>query len=249
MLNPTHPVTVAVIGCGGTGSRLLTELVKVHLALQAKDHPGLMVYACDPDLVSSANLARQMFYLEDEGINKATVLITRINQNYGLKWKAIPNTFQYMINHNQGANVFMSCLDQVKHRRELIEMVRTKTALRIGDTKTLHYMFDFGNGKDYGQILLSSHNCLKKNKLKDMLSLYPDVFEKEEVDEGPSCSLAVALNRQSLFINGFLALHGAAWLYDMLVKGFTAKSELYFNMNGPTLQVREIKNNTRNVKK
>ena len=252
LINPTHPITVAVIGCGGTGSRLLTELVKVHLALRSKDHPGLMVIACDPDMVTNANQARQMFYEEDVGQNKATVLINRINANYGFNWKAIPNTFQHMIQyvtlffpgekvHGQGANVIMSCLDKIDQRAELIYMVRRKERFRYGDTSKLYYMFDFGNGKEHGQIILSSHNCEKKRKLRDMMSIYPDVFQQKEKEDEPSCSLAMALNRQSLFINGFLAIHGAAWLYEMITKGFTTRSELYFNMTGPELTIKPIK--------
>ena len=35
LLNPRHPVTVFVIGAGGTGSQVITNLARMSMALQA----------------------------------------------------------------------------------------------------------------------------------------------------------------------------------------------------------------------
>ena len=43
LLNPYHPVTVFVIGAGGTGSQVVTGLARMGMALQALGHPGLHV--------------------------------------------------------------------------------------------------------------------------------------------------------------------------------------------------------------
>lgn len=40
LLNPRHPVTVFVIGAGGTGSQVITNLARMNMALQALGHPG-----------------------------------------------------------------------------------------------------------------------------------------------------------------------------------------------------------------
>ena len=40
LLNPYHPVTVFVIGAGGTGSQVATGLARISVALQALGHPG-----------------------------------------------------------------------------------------------------------------------------------------------------------------------------------------------------------------
>lgn len=40
LLNPRHPVTVFVIGAGGTGSQVITNLARMSMALQALGHPG-----------------------------------------------------------------------------------------------------------------------------------------------------------------------------------------------------------------
>ena len=60
LLNPRHPVTVFVIGAGGTGSQVITNLARMSMALQALGHPGLHVTVFDPDTVSQANLLCQM---------------------------------------------------------------------------------------------------------------------------------------------------------------------------------------------
>ena len=61
LLNPYHPVTVFVIGAGGTGSQVATGLARMSVALQALGHPGLHVTVFDPDTVTEANIGRQLF--------------------------------------------------------------------------------------------------------------------------------------------------------------------------------------------
>jgi PRTRC genetic system ThiF family protein len=255
LLNPRHPITVSVVGCGGTGSRVLTELVKVDIALKAKEHPGIYVKAFDHDIVSTENMARQMFYEEDIGSNKANVLITRINQNYGMNWMAVAQRLQE--SQALASNIVISCLDAVKDRLDLIATLKTSPS--YSDPEKIFFMMDFGNGKDYGQIILSYHGFeYDKQEQKMKKELFPDILthlqgygmdpeKNKEEDTGPSCSLAIALSRQSLFINSTLAILGMNWLYEMLTKGYTDKSAIYFNMNGPAISCKEIEKPKENV--
>ena len=71
LLNPYHPVTVFVIGAGGTGSQVVTCLARMGMALQALGHPGLHVTVFDPDTVTGANIGRQLFSEAETGLNKA----------------------------------------------------------------------------------------------------------------------------------------------------------------------------------
>lgn len=43
LLAPQHPVTVNVIGAGGTGSQVITNLARLDVTLRALNHPGLYV--------------------------------------------------------------------------------------------------------------------------------------------------------------------------------------------------------------
>ena len=76
LLNPYHPVTVFVIGAGGTGSQVVTGLARMGMALQALGHPGLHVTVFDPDTVTEANIGRQLFSEAETGLNKACLLYT-----------------------------------------------------------------------------------------------------------------------------------------------------------------------------
>lgn len=44
LLNPSHPVTVIMIGCGGTGCRVLTSLAMMDASLQALGASGASRY-------------------------------------------------------------------------------------------------------------------------------------------------------------------------------------------------------------
>ena len=74
LLNPHHPVTVFVIGAGGTGSQVATNLARMSIALQALGHPGLHLTVFDPDTVTEANIGRQLFSESELGLNKAVAL-------------------------------------------------------------------------------------------------------------------------------------------------------------------------------
>ena len=73
LLNPYHPVTVFVIGAGGTGSQVVTCLARMGMALQALGHPGLHVTVFDPDTVTEANIGRQLFSEAETGKRKERV--------------------------------------------------------------------------------------------------------------------------------------------------------------------------------
>src|ERR1039457_5234490 len=90
----TSKCSVVLIGCGGTGSQVLSGLARLHLSLIALGHPGLDVHAYDPDTVSNSNVGRQLFAQSDVGLNKASVLVNRLNMYYGLSWKATPSKFK-----------------------------------------------------------------------------------------------------------------------------------------------------------
>jgi len=78
LINPTNPVTVTLIGAGGTGSQLLTALARMNHALVALGHAGLHVSLYDDDVVTEANLGRQLFADAELGQYKAAALINRI---------------------------------------------------------------------------------------------------------------------------------------------------------------------------
>ena len=93
-----RPITVVVVGCGGTGSALLTGLPYLHHALLAAGHPyGLHVSAVDGDRISATNCVRQPFTTSEIGLYKAQVLMQRLNVFHGLRWIAHPTEVRHGI--------------------------------------------------------------------------------------------------------------------------------------------------------
>ena len=88
LLKPYHPVTIHVAGAGGTGSQVITNLARMNVALQALGHPGLHVTVFDPDIITEANIGRQLFSETELGQCKATAAVTRVNRFFGTTWTA-----------------------------------------------------------------------------------------------------------------------------------------------------------------
>lgn len=80
LINPTNPVTVNLIGAGGTGSQVLTALARMNHALTELNHAGLSVRLWDDDVINEANLGRQLFAECELGLYKSVALINRANR-------------------------------------------------------------------------------------------------------------------------------------------------------------------------
>lgn len=195
-------VNVVVVGAGGTGSHVLTGLVDLHLSMLALGHPGGLDVTCfDDDLVSEANIGRQKFAPSDVGLPKAVVLINRANMLFGTNWKAVVKRIDNYSNV-QNCDLVIGCVDNRQARADILK--RFPAA----------YWLDFGNRKDDGQVVLgqipSQYSDRTENRLPHVGELFPEIInpELESADDGPSCSLAEALEKQSLFINKSVADYG-----------------------------------------
>lgn len=203
-------VVVHLVGVGGSGSQMLTGLARLHAALRALGHEGgLRVTAYDPDLVSPANVGRQLFSPADVGHPKATVLIHRINCFFGLDWEAVDE--RWRLPKHYDLNLLISCVDTARARREI------DAALTGGGDRGPDYWLDVGNRQQDGQIVLgqprrfptSGDSAARRAKTRDtperlrtVMELFPELSDASlPEDDAPSCSLAEALERQDLFIN------------------------------------------------
>ena len=109
-MNPQHPVTVNIIGAGGTGSQVLTGMARLDVTLRALGHPGLFVTVYDPDIVTDANIGRQLFGPSDLGLNKSQCLVTRINNFFGNDWKAEASFYPSVLKEVSGPKLRTSPL-------------------------------------------------------------------------------------------------------------------------------------------
>ena len=209
------PVSVVLVGCGGTGSQILTGLARLHYALYQLRHPGLHVSVFDGDNVSEANIARQNFSPLDVGRNKAVVSVTKINQFMGLSWKACPFAFDGSRSDDTvRPSILISAVDSARARTVIGRAARLNPHCL--------YWLDTGNTKDAGQVILGSLKDIPQPPGRDAVAVLPTVDElydltkvKEKV-QGPSCSLAEALEHQDLLVNTIVA----SWAVQLLWTGF-----------------------------
>lgn len=245
LLNPSHPVTVNLIGCGGTGSQVLTCIARINHSLVALGHPGIRVHAYDHDEVTSANIGRQLFSQSDIGLNKANVLVTRINRFFGTDWTAMPR--KYGDGDYSTANICISCVDSVASRKRIAKVNKSQDRMRRVDIEGQYYWLDFGNGRTTGQIVLGTLQDIEQPKTKEYEAVstmktvteFFDLSKVNEKESGPSCSLAEALSKQDLFINSTLAQAGGALLWKLLSTGSIDYQGLYLNLD--TMKVNPIK--------
>lgn len=238
LLNPYHPVEVNVIGAGGTGCQVLTSLARISCSLRQLGHPGLHVNVIDGDIVTKANLGRQLFSTAEVGLNKAVVLATRINRFFGFDWDAVKENYPY--DGCSTANVTITCVDNVKARIEIGKFLRENIkpkASRDHDMTKPYYWLDFGNTADTGQVVLGTICDVeqpKKSKsdavgnLKCVDEMF-DLTQVKDEDSGPSCSLAEALRKQDLFINSTIAQFGCNILWK-LFSGSIENQGVFLNL-------------------
>lgn len=234
LINPQHPLTVTLVGVGGSGSQMLSALARISHALQELGHPGLEVTAWDPDTVEQANIGRQLFSPCDTGLNKAVCLVSRINRFYGTSWKAVPEMFH---KNAKVGNLVVSCVDTVAARMQVAEAFRAFTPRYNLREHRPYYWLDLGNSRQTGQVVLGSRDITQPTSDKfSTVSRLPDVtemFRLDEVDErdsGPSCSLAEALQKQDLFINSTLANLAGSILWSMLRESVIFTQGAFINL-------------------
>jgi PRTRC genetic system ThiF family protein len=210
-------VRVLVVGCGGTGSAIVAGLPYLHQSLVARGHPGgLHIAVMDGDTISPTNCVRQPFARSEIGLNKAIVLVNRLNSFWGLKWEAVPahlkpGTFisRNYTGDNVRAHIVIGCVDTRAARAVIRDAV--------SNWSTTSYVLDVGNNSDSGQFILgeplNQRNRRSKLRLRAAWELFPEIVDPTLDDDGqPSCSAAEALERQEPFVNSTLAQHALALL-------------------------------------
>ena len=244
LINPTNPVTVNLIGAGGTGSQVLTALARMNHALTELNHAGLSVRLWDDDVITEANLGRQLFAESELGLDKSVALINRINRFFGTNWKAETQKFVKddlgKLQSNMKSEIYISCVDSVKSRFDIAEILNELKIDKSYYRNQCKYWIDFGNSQFTGQVLLSTIGNIKQpnSEKYETVENLPFITEEfgeilkvsESEDDTPSCSLAEALEKQDLFINSTLAQMGSSLLWSLFRNGLTENRGFFLNL-------------------
>lgn len=243
LISPTNPITVNLIGAGGTGSKVLTSLMEMNHSLVALGHAGLYVRLWDDDRVTNANLGRQRFAPCEVGLYKSVTLINRVNRFMGSNWKAETVKFERdcfgKLPNNAKASIYITCTDSVRSRFEIAEILNQLGNVRHHRDEPKYWM-DFGNSQYTGQVILSTITEIKQpnsEKFETVASLpfvteeFGELLRQSEIaDDTPSCSLAEALEKQDLFINSALAQMGCSLLWNLFRYGMTDNRGFFLNL-------------------
>lgn len=212
LLEPIYPISVHVVGAGGTGIEILRKLSQFHIALKNSGHPGIRVVVWDGDIIEEHNLCRQLYHRDEIGMMKSRALVKRYNEFFGFRWSFRDNvTPSSIINHGC---IIIGCTDTIFSRRILLDIAKNR--------KSTIYI-DCGNGKDYGQVLVQKG---PKGVITDWLS--QDL--KEDV-ETPSCSIADSLGKQNVMINGWVAQIACQAFHDLFFGDYQCKDRYYIKTN------------------
>lgn len=163
-----------VIGTGGTGGYVATQLARIVYSLKNKKSIDL-VYI-DGDFVEPKNLLRQHFIQQDLNKNKAQVLADRYSKAFQIP---IRYCDEYISSVDQLKNIFkdlgvglpivVGCVDNNKARKVMHQFFE--------DTSDIIYI-DAGNEEFDGQVVMG----IKKYGSVEMPpigTVYPDIFESE----------------------------------------------------------------------
>ena len=265
LLAPQHPVTVNLIGCGGTGSQMLSKLGQIDHALRAGGlglgpHPGLFVRVFDGDIVEPVNIGRQGFFPAEVGANKAVAMVSRVNRVFGIAWQAIPYPFDERLsgidvgsgrrrdpwisrqNDLRYANITITCVDTAKARIQIAKMLNEGSVAHAQNKR--YYWLDLGNARHTGQVVLGTVSYIPQPKnskqsvkrLPTILKMFPNLKKYDtEEIQGGACSLAESLQNQDLCVNSMMAEWGKKILWNLFKQMRISSHGVFVNLESMTV--------------
>jgi PRTRC genetic system ThiF family protein len=228
-------VKIALVGCGGNGSQILTGLARLNHAMVALGHPGLIVCAFDPDTVSEANIGRQLFGEFDIGTSKAHTLVNRVNAYFGLTWKAHFGRYDWQ---KLSADIIIVCVDSAKSRHEIMRTFKRSCPM---------YLMDMGNRAADGQVLFGELRAASASpagsvRLPSPYDILPELVDPTAVeDDTPSCGLAEALERQELFVNQAVVTPALHILSEFFRHGQLTWHGAFVNLRNGSMRALQVK--------
>jgi PRTRC genetic system ThiF family protein len=239
MLN--RPINILLIGAGGSGSQIATELFQMDSLLRQISNQEIYINLTltDGDNVSIFNVGRQCFYMGDIGFNKADVLVNRFNNFGGTQWKALPEYCDPKATNFSNVDIVITAVDKASFRLELGQTFKKRTC-----NSDLLWL-DVGNGKSEGQIILgNAFDNISSNgiRLPNVYDLYSTMLE--EVDDAsedrPSCSTEIALQKQDWGVNRAVSAQATQLIWQLARYAKIAHHGAFIDVANATVQPMKI---------
>ena len=229
-------VTLALIGCGGTGSWLAPAVARIGMLLIEKLEKEVRLVFIDPDWVEEKNVYRQNFCRAEVGRNKAQALAWRYGLAWGLEIEAVSEPFWAGELGWSDLAVLIGCVDNTAARSEIAKESRQRDA----------WWLDCGNEKASGQALLGSGSGRPDDPFKlpgfcSWLPLpskqHPELVEAGSAlpgHAGPeaamSCAEMAMQDAQGLMVNQRMAAEAGDILSRMLLTKDLTRYATYFDL-------------------
>jgi PRTRC genetic system ThiF family protein len=253
--DPSNPLKIYLVGCGGTGSWLAPHLVRLARFLREIRQMQVRLTFIDPDTVERKNVFRQNFGEAEVGGFKAELLALRYAAAWGQSIQVHAAQFDKgMVQLEYGdLGVIVGCVDNAAARRSIAETLTQDANMRSAEGLARLWWLDCGNGKDTGQVLFGA--ARNARQLQHALPYFPnqgfcvnlpapDLQHPELLQAQPneitpqqsqgtiSCAEMALMGNQSPSINAMVANVAATYLWRLFAdpKGLTMFAT-YCNLN------------------
>lgn len=227
-LAKNRPVTIVIIGAGGTGGYVIPHLYRIAFT---SEHPCRIIIA-DGDIVERKNLIRQNFAECDIGENKAEVMAERYSEVFGIETEYIPDFIESeeqlcdLLDVKGGWNepkpigILIGAVDNNRSR-----VMCHNVFQKLDDI----IYIDAGNGEYTGQVVCGvkqSGTVMSKPAAR----VYPDILtDVEKFPSELSCAERSVSAPQSIAANLFASTAIASMLYYLLIEGDLKTNRMTFS--------------------
>jgi PRTRC genetic system ThiF family protein len=244
LLPASETITLALVGCGGTGSWLAPTVARVARLLGEAQHKKVNLFFIDPDMVEPKNVYRQNFCDAEIGRNKADTLALRYGAAWGLDIRAIPERFSPKMQIGNSLLILIGCVDNAAARREMAKAMSGKARA---------WWLDCGNHRAAGQVLLGCGASRPENPFEfpglcswlPMPTIqHPELLE-DAAEDGPdlagmSCAEMALQDSQGLMVNQATAAQAGDYLVRMLITQDLRKQATYLDLASGSVRSKYI---------
>ncbi|WP_282109256.1 PRTRC system ThiF family protein [Shewanella algicola] len=235
------PLNVLLIGAGGSGSQIATELFQMDSLLRqiSQDSVCINLTIADGDTVSLFNVGRQAFYRQDIASNKAQVLVSRFNNFGGTAWTSIPEYCDPKTIQFKKYDFIITAVDKAEFRVKLGEVFNASQ-----QSSDLLWI-DVGNGVSDGQIICGhAYRKIMSTgiRLPNVYDLYSEMLKQvdDNSEDIPSCSTAAALAKQDFGSNRAVAGQATQLIWQLVRHAKISHHGAFVDVANATVQPLKI---------